>query len=391
MLFILLMVAVTGHVTADPFATAFSDKPEHAILLIIDGLSYKVWDRLNLPVLTKMIQGGALVEKNYLTPAAHPHSGAYAELHSGSIPNPILLSGTVFITRETTYLQDSFYPSKTAAFIANTLAYNSLNRNYHYSYQQDGRDADAIRVALKFMEMGKPAFMHIHLQDTGGAGGRSLSAPENVPWRWNIWAEGSPYRAVAQRADSLVGEFVTGLEKLGVLDKTVIVVMGDHGQSDSGWHPLESMDASITTIVLWGAGVKKNVRIPYSEQIDVTPTICALMGVSPPKTSQGRVIAETLTHVSGSPSPRKMLMREMLDLFTEYRKKIAIARYEIEKLSPEKQGNIFTRFDRAADSFYDISRFTEWSRFHSLEELLEANKKAMEALNGMLGEIEKTK
>ena len=123
---LLLWIPVEG--AADQFAVSFSDSVEHAVLLIIDGLSYKVWDRMNMPVLGKMVNGGVLVERNYLPPAAHPHEGVYAEIHSGSIPNPIMMAGTIFITKETGYLQESFFPSKITAFVANSLAYNTLSR-----------------------------------------------------------------------------------------------------------------------------------------------------------------------------------------------------------------------------------------------------------------------
>ena len=384
-LFKFILVIFVNPAVADPFTVTFSRQPEHAILFIIDGLSYKVWDKMELPILGKMIDNGVLVEKNYLPTAAHPTSGAYAELHSGSIPNPVLMAGTVFITKETGYLQDSFFPGKTTAFSANTISYRTLTDNYHYVYQNEGPDADAVTMALQFMEEGKPAFMRVHLQESGGAGSQSLFDRENNSWKWNIWDENSPYRTTVARADSLLGVFIDGLEKLGILDKTAIIVMGDHGQNDTGWHPPEYIDSAITSIVLWGAGFKKGAHIPYAEQIDVTPTICALMDVDPPKTCQGRVINEALEAYNGEIKPRKMLIKELLDQFMDYRKKMTDAMYLVERMETGNQALLFTRLSRGIrQNFYDIERFSEWPRFNTLDELVEHNREVLKNLNAVL-------
>jgi hypothetical protein len=383
-----LSLSAAGTVHPSPFETRFADKPEHAVLVVVDGLSYKVWDRFDLPVMKRMIAGGALAEKNYLPPAAHPHTGAYAELHTCSIPNPIMMAGTVFITRGTGYLQESF-AGKTTAFAANTTSYITLNVGYSYSYQKEGRDDDAIRMALEFMKAGKPAFMRVHLQDTGGAGSRSMETGGSEDWRGNIWAPDSPYRTTIQHADSLLGVFLDGLERMGALDRTVIVVMGDHGQSDGGWHPLEIMDSSITSIVLFGAGVKPGVRIPYSEQVDVVPTVCALMGAAPPATSQGRAMVEALSGFKGTPPARPTLIRDLDEQFQKYREGSAEAAWRIERMSSPRRGELFSRLNEARQGFYDIHRFVEWPRFNTVDAILDNNRAAMKKLDDLLADIGK--
>lgn len=380
-----------GETATDPLSVSFSEKPEYAVLFVIDGLSHKIWDKMELPVLDNLVKNGTLVERNYLPPAAHPHTGVYAELHTCSIPNPIMMAGTVFINRDTVYLSQCFYPGKTTAFVVNSLSYRSISRFYNYSYQKNGSDAESVKWALEFMKEGSPAFMRVHLQNPGGAGSRSMRAPDDTDWQYNIWAENSPYRDAITRADSLLGEFIKSLDKLGVLDKTVIIVLGDHGQNDSGWHPLEFVDSSITTTVLWGAGIKKGVVIPYAELIDVVPTVCELMEVELPKTSRGRTIVEALSGYGGDIPPRNMFIKEMLDQFVSYRKKMAEARYAVEKITSGKQGFLFTQLNRQISrNFYDINRFTEWPQFDSIEELLENNRETMKKLETLLLEIKNT-
>ena len=385
---LLLVLMLSGFASADPNDTKFADKPEHLVLLLIDGLSYKVWDNMELPNLEKMIAGGSLLEKVYLPPAAHPTAGAYAELHTGSIPNPVMMSGTIFIDRDTEYLQKCFYPEKTAVFVTNTRAYESISDKYHATHQKSGPNSEAVEKALEFMEYYKPSFTRLHLQDTGGAGTRSMRAEEDVPWRWNIWAEGSPYRVEMARVDSLVGVFVDCLEKLGILEKTAIIICGDHGQHDTGWHPPEFQDSAITTGVLWGAGLKKGVRIPYAELIDLAPTVCDLMNVQHPSSSIGHTLHETMTGRESHSSNRKREIRDLNELLSGYREKSIRALWLLENSASGKKGQYYLRFQREIrEKFYTIDRFSEWPDFSSLESLIAHNRDVLNSLDTLLSEM----
>jgi len=383
----LVTVCTPLAVEAQVPAVVFSSGPEHAVLFVIDGLSYKVWDRLRIPTLRRLAREGALVERDYLPPPADPRTGAYAELHSCSIPNPILMSGTVFITKETGYIRQCFPTSEATAFVANTTAYTSIAAGYEYSYQQEGADDESVRSALAFMRTGRPRFMRVHLQNPGSAGFECMTTKKDVDWRSDIWAADSPYRIATERADSLLEVFLEGLNKLGVLEKTVIIVLGDHGQDDGGWHPLQSPDAAITTMVLWGAGIKGNIRVPYAEHIDIVPTICALMGVEPPKTSQGRVIAETLARFNGAVEPRAYRIKELNGQLFEYQKSLAEILYALGQLPSPKQGSFHYRLDAIRQNFYDIYRFTEWPRLRTLDNLLTNNQTELEELRELLKEV----
>ena len=70
---------------------------EHAVILIIDGLSYKAVDRLDLKNFRNLIAAGAYYEKSYNILPADPQSGEWIRYHSSSIPNPVILAGTVLL------------------------------------------------------------------------------------------------------------------------------------------------------------------------------------------------------------------------------------------------------------------------------------------------------
>jgi hypothetical protein len=365
-----------------------ADKPEHVILFVIDGLSYKVWDKLAIPTLRILAQEGTRVEKDFLPPPAHPRTGAYAELHSCSIPNPIMMAGTLFISRQTTYLHQCFPPSATA-FVVNSTAYPTLADGYGHVYQKNGPDATSVHAALDIMKSFRPRFLRIHLQNTGSAGSECLSTDKDVAWRNNIWAVDSPYRLAAERADSLLGVFISGLRQLGVLGKCAVLVVGDHGQDDGGWHPLQLPDGAITTMVLWGKGIRKGVTIPYAEHIDIVPTLCALAQVDVPKSSQGQVMAEALENSPGPITARKITVRELNEQLRSFNKVVISVVNSIEQLPETKQGRYYFRLEGVKQEFYDIGRFTEWPRFKDLEELYTNNRTALTKLQNLRADLDR--
>jgi len=301
------------------------------------------------------------------------------------------MSGTVFIKKETEYIQQCFQASEATAFVANATAYITIGLGYTYSYQHEGPDDESVRWALELMRMGRPRFMRVHLQNPGSAGFECMATEKDVDWRFDIWAKDSPYRIATERADSLLKVFLDGLNTLGVLEKTVIIVVGDHGQDDGGWHPLQSPDGAITTMVLWGPGVKSGMKVPYAEHTDIVPTICALMGVKPPAMSQGRVIAEALAGFNGTVEPRAYRMKELNEQLFEYQKSQVEVSQALQQLLSPKRGSLYYRLDTIRQNFYDIYRFSEWPRFTTLEELLANNRTELQRLRELLSEVRGTR
>ncbi|HCA80015.1 MAG TPA: hypothetical protein DEP53_09810, partial [Bacteroidetes bacterium] len=165
-----------------------------------------------------------------------------------------------------------------------------------------------------------------------------MSTDRDVAWRGNIWAEGSPYRLAAERADSLLGVLIAGLRQMGVDDDCTILVVGDHGQDDGGWHPLQLPDGAITTMTLWGKGIRKGVRIPYAEHIDIVPTLCSVAQVPVPQTTQGQVIAGALESGPGFEVARSRTVKELNEQLGVYNKSIIAVAYAIDRLPETKQG-----------------------------------------------------
>ena len=80
---------------------------------------------------------------------------------------------------------------------------------------------------------------------------------------------------------------------LVVSSSTVVMVEADHGHVDRGGHGGDEPEVLHVPLVMAGGPVRSGVSFK-AEQVDVAPTICALLGLPLPTTSQGRILLEAL-------------------------------------------------------------------------------------------------
>jgi len=343
---------------------------EHAVIFLIDGLSFKAPARLPMKNLNALAAAGAYWEKSYNIVPAHPRTGEWARYHESSIPNPVILAGTLLLRPDQRWVQESFFPERITAHAANDVDYRRLNVGFSLSFlngsdDQPAADDQVVRWSLEFLRGSKPAFMKVHLQDTGRGGEMCRSEKDaSVPWRQNIWAEGSPYRNAALKADEYLGLFVAELERLEMLDKTVLFVSADHGQADGGWHPFDDRDSWAMPLIAAGPGIKAGQRFEYAEQIDIVPTLCYLMGVKPPPNADGRILAEALVEPPAGVPPRRQTIKELNSVLVE-------GEALLRKLP---------KGSRAARQFYGFDRILQWRQFGTLEKLLAHDREIVEEL-----------
>ncbi len=359
---------------------------EHAVILIIDGLSYKAVERLDLKNFRNLIAAGTYYEKSYNILPADPQSGEWTRYHSSSIPNPVILAGTVLLRTDQRYVQESFYPDRVTAHAANDIAYRRINVGFHLSFlkgsdEKPVHDDETMHWALAFLRKERPAFMKIHLQDTGNAGYLSYQEknPE-IPWRHNIWAEGSPYLTAALRADEYLGQFLDELDKLGMREKTLLFVTSDHGQSDKGWHPFDDPEAWPMPLVVSGPGVRAGQRFDYAEQIDIVPTLCHLMNVRPPANSDGRILTEALLSPPANVPPRRQRIKELDALIRDGDALLNELRAKAKSSSALKE-----KLAEAERDYYGLDRILHWNRFGTVDKLMAHNRAVLKKLSGLAG------
>jgi arylsulfatase A-like enzyme/Tfp pilus assembly protein PilF len=141
-----------------------------------------------------------------------------------------------------------------------------------------------------------PFFAWVHLYDA--------HTPYAPPEPFKSRFPGNPYQGEISFADSQVGRVVQFLRDRGILDRTVIVVMGDHGES-LGDHGEDGhgffIYESVTHVPLF-------IRAPFSamqgrrvadpvRSVDVMPTVLDLLGLPKPAgvTIDGQSMAPLMT------------------------------------------------------------------------------------------------
>ncbi len=125
------------------------------------------------------------------------------------------------------------------------------------------------------------------------------------------------YDAGLHQADAQLGELLAALEAAGRLDDTVIVVVGDHGEmlgeeGDIG-HPttLHPALAQVPMVMVLpdGGGAGRVVSDDVS-QVDVMPTLVAMLGMDLPAGVDGRSLVPLL---EGAPLPPRPALTQIAD------------------------------------------------------------------------------
>jgi arylsulfatase A-like enzyme/Flp pilus assembly protein TadD len=102
----------------------------------------------------------------------------------------------------------------------------------------------------------------------------------------------APYDAEVAYTDAMLGRLLDRLRSAGALDRTVIVVTADHGESlgDHGetTHGLFAYDATLAVPLIFSSPVIAGAVLDGAAgHADILPTICELIGVAPPAALDG--------------------------------------------------------------------------------------------------------
>jgi tetratricopeptide (TPR) repeat protein len=158
------------------------------------------------------------------------------------------------------------------------------------------RGNEVVDKALPWIDSVKDRrfFAWIHLYDP--------HTPYDPPEPQKSEYTGHPYRGEVAFTDAQVGRVMAFLEERGLLDRTVVAVLGDHGES-LGDHGEESHGFFIYESV---THVPFIVRAPFANAgarvvtdpvriIDLTPTMLDLAGVDVPADLSGRSLVPLMT------------------------------------------------------------------------------------------------
>jgi arylsulfatase A-like enzyme/lipopolysaccharide biosynthesis regulator YciM len=158
------------------------------------------------------------------------------------------------------------------------------------SVRRDGAEViGAFRDWLDTVPSGK-FFSWIHLYDP--------HSPWDPPEPYKSRHAGRPwglYDGAIAYTDSLVGEVREDLKKRGLLEKTVIIVAADHGESlgehHESFHGFFIYDATVSVPLIVNfpsSGLRGRVVASQVENVDIMPSILQLLGQAVPAEVQGR-------------------------------------------------------------------------------------------------------
>lgn len=114
----------------------------------------------------------------------------------------------------------------------------------------------------------------------------------HFPWRAPPEEAQEPSAAklhrIARALDDGVGEFLRGLDSLGVADSTLVIVTGDHGlrykaelDSFDGVALPHDVDFNVPFLLYAPGLIARRVELPYAtSHVDIAPTVYAMLGIS---------------------------------------------------------------------------------------------------------------
>ena len=139
-------------------------------------------------------------------------------------------------------------------------------------------------------------FSWIHLYDP--------HTPYEPPEPYKSEYSGRPwglYDGEIAYVDSLIGKVLESLREKGVLDKTIIVIAADHGESlgehGESSHAFFIYDSTVSVpliLKLPGSNLKPKTIDAQVELVDIMPTLLDLLGITVPNEIQGRSLAPLL-------------------------------------------------------------------------------------------------
>lgn len=154
--------------------------------------------------------------------------------------------------------------------------------------QRPGREVVDRALTWLGEDRSQPFFAWVHLYDPHAP----YQPPEPYRSRFAATMQGA-YDGEIAATDAEIGRLLSALQVSGQLDSTVVVIVGDHGESlgDHGeqQHGFFVYDAAVhIPLIIAGPGVPVRVVPDQVRIVDVMPTVLDLLGVAAPAGSQGQ-------------------------------------------------------------------------------------------------------
>jgi choline-sulfatase len=284
-----------------------------------DHLGCYGYARAQTPTLDALARGGVLfTQASSVAPLTQP---AHSSIMTGMYPthHGVRVNGNTALSQEQKTIAEALSEKgyQTAAFIGAFVLdgrwglnqgfqlYDDqfdLEKHKHLDLASVQRPADkVVDAALAWLESHRqaPFFAWIHLYDAHSP----YEPPEPFLSEYRAGGPASLYDGEIAFADQQLGRAVSWLQANGLDKKTVIVVMGDHGEGlgshGEGTHGYFVYDYALHVPFLMATPFKdlRGVRVDSQvSAVDVFPTVLALTGIDGPGNVQGRSLLPAMFH-----------------------------------------------------------------------------------------------
>jgi hypothetical protein len=260
---------------------------ERLVFILVDGLRKDT--ALNaalMPNLARLRSEGASATIHSEPPSySEP---AYTTLLTGASPD-ISDGPAINLDYESipTFTQDNLFSSAHRAGLKTAISgyywfeklvpQAAVDSSFYTPGEDNAADQAVIDSALPWIKDGNEQLILIHLDQVDYAGHHE-GGPQDP--RWN---------EAAARADAMIGQIAGSID----LSRDTVLVLSDHGHIRIGGHGGQDKDVLVQPLVLAGKGIKPG-EYGDIDQMDIAPTLAALLGAAVPSSSEGQVRAEIL-------------------------------------------------------------------------------------------------
>lgn len=269
---------------AAPLGTSLTKK---VVIVLIDALRYDTSVNLNVMPFLNSLRNQSASAKMHSQPPSYSEPG-YTTLLTGAWPEindgPAVNLDYADIP---TFTQDNIFSAAHRLGLRTAISgYNwfeklvpqtAVDASFYTAGEDAAADQAVVHAALSMLS-GNYQLVLIHLDQVDYAG-HHQGGPLDP--RWN---------AAAKRADALLQQIVSAMD----LKQDTVIVVSDHGQINKGGHGGPEPIVLLEPFVMVGAGVRPGLLYPDIQQIDVAPTVAALLGANFPASAEGKVLTPML-------------------------------------------------------------------------------------------------
>jgi hypothetical protein len=258
---------------------------EHVVIVVIGGLGYADGGLTGMPNLEMLMDAGAISSMvsnapTYPLPAwTTLITGLWPELNNAPITDP----GKV--AQRPVYFDHIFAAAHDAGLrtaIAGSEGWRSLlpsdtvDASYYSSGEDALADAQVVQAAFGFIADPQYNLILIHFSQVDAVGQSEGTIDPG-------------YQSAARQIDAYLRQIMRLVDPAN----SVLIVTADHGLMEDGGLGGDEPELTRLPLVMVGEHIVPGVYSPV-DQVDIAPTIAALLGTRLPATAQGRPLYEMM-------------------------------------------------------------------------------------------------